>query len=197
MKKNYIVLFVIGSVLLSIIMACQSDSYTPKPKGFFRISLPEKEYRMIDSNFPFTFEYPIYAHIEKSPNFESYVLYERFNIEFPAMKGTLHISYEEIDNNLDLLVEDAVEFVYKHVQKASAIPQKIVERPEDKVFGNIFEIKGNQTASTYQFYLTDSTNHYLRGALYFKIKPANDSLQPVINFIKEDVNHLIKTLKWK
>jgi gliding motility-associated lipoprotein GldD len=88
-------------------------------------------------------------------------------------------------------------FAMKHITKANSIDEKIINNSNDRVFGLIYNISGSGAASTYQFYLTDSTSHFLRGALYFYFKPNNDSIAPVIDFIKQDINHLIKTFRWK
>ena len=86
---------------------------------------------------------------------------------------------------------------YKHIPKASSIETRVIINPEDDVYGLIYEINGMGAASPYQFFVTDSSSHFLRGALYFNITPNNDSLAPVIDFIKEDIEHLILSLRWK
>ena len=87
--------------------------------------------------------------------------------------------------------------VMKHIPKASSIENKIYENPEKRIYGLTYTIAGVDAASPYQFYLTDSTKHFIRGALYFNTIPNNDSLAPVIEFLKEDINHLIETFEWK
>jgi gliding motility-associated lipoprotein GldD len=121
----------------------------------------------------------------------------RFNIEFPAVKGTLHLTYEPLNQNLDTLIEDAVEFVYKHVPKATTISKSVISRKDENVYGTLFHIKGKSAASTYQFFVTDSTTHFIRGALYLNTFTNNDSLKPVLDFLKYDVDHFIGTLEWK
>ena len=86
---------------------------------------------------------------------------------------------------------------FKHISKASSIENRVIINPEAKVFGLIYEIKGMGAASPYQFFVTDSSSHFLRGALYFNMIPNNDSLAPVIDFLKEDIEHLLLSLKWK
>jgi len=94
-------------------------------------------------------------------------------------------------------MEDSRKLAYQHSVKAEAINEKLVKRDTAKVFGLLYDIEGLNTASSVQFFLTDSTNHFLRGALYFNLVPRNDSLSPVIKFIKKDITHLIETFKWK
>lgn len=180
--------------LMALATSCGSD-YMPKPRGYFRIDLPEKKYQSFDTNFPYMFNYPVYSTIQAdllAPG-EPYWI----NLEFPQFSGKLHLSYKVIDDNLPQYLEDSRTMVYKHIPKANAINNRMIINNEDKVYGLIYEIDGLGTASPYQFYVTDSTHHFLRGALYFNIKPNNDSLAPVIDFIKEDIEQLINTFQWK
>ena len=120
-----------------------------------------------------------------------------FNIEFPDFKGKIHISYKKIDNNLTAYLEDSRTMAMKHIPKASSIENKQYEDPVKNVYGLTYDISGTEAASPFQFYLTDSTNHFVRGALYFNTIPNNDSLAPVIDFIKQDIQHLIETFEWR
>ncbi len=183
--------------LLSIFLYACGDNSSPKPRGYFRINLPEKEYRNFDSVFPYTFEYPVYAKIkpDQSPSSEPYWA----DIRFPSFNAAIHLSYKTVGsmNDLNLYFEDSRTFANKQIPKANAIRENVVVNPEADVYGLTYEVQGTNAASTYQFYLTDSLNHFLRGALYFNFHPNNDSLAPVISFIKEDIEHMIETLEWK
>ncbi len=180
-------------ILSFIILGC-NDVSIPKPKGYFRISFPEKKYLLFDTTYPYTFEYPEYSKIEPDKNStEPYYL----NINFPLFNGSLYITYKKINKNLDTLIEDSHIFVNKHIPKATSIDKKVWNNGIDKVFGLTFDIEGVGAASPYQFYLTDSTTNFLRAALYFNNVPNNDSLAPVIQFLKTDLTHLIETFKWK
>ncbi len=180
--------------IAGLITACENH-YTPKPRGYFRIDLPQKKYRLLDSVFPYTFEYPVYSKITGDPYFpnEKYWI----NIEFPRFKATLHISYKNVNHNLKTYLEDAHTLVSKHIPKASAINDSIIINRKKHIFGLAYDIEGTGAASPYQFFLTDSTSKFLRGALYFNVSPNNDSLSPVINFLKKDIKHLIGTFNWK
>ncbi len=183
-------------VFLFLLISCDQDNYMPKPHGYFRIDLPRHESRLFDTTFPFQFEYPVYANIV----FDEYTQSEPFwlNIDYPEYHGKIHLSYKDVKNaNLNELVEDARTMVYKHAPKAIGIKESIVSDPENKVYGLVYTIEGRDAASTFQFYVTDSTRHFLRGALYFYARPNNDSLQPVINFIIDDIDRMIGTLEWK
>ena len=188
--KTYIGVIII---VISIILGGCNKKYTPKPRGFFRIDLPEKKYRKLAPNYPYSFEYPVYTviKIDDSKNSENYWL----NIEYPDLNGKIHLSYIEINNNFDQIIEDTRKLAYKHTIKADAINEKIFLKPEKKVYGILYEIEGN-AASSVQFFLTDSTKHYLRGALYFNVEPNKDSLAPIINFVKEDIKVLIESFEW-
>lgn len=190
MKK--IMLFLL-SLSLFLAFSCKKE-YIPKPRGYFRISFPEKTYHQLYSvTFPYRFEIPGYSQI--IPDDER--LAEPFwvNLKIPAHKAELHISYKKVDNNLPKLTEDSRKLAYKHSIKADAINERIFINKEKKVYGTIYLIDGN-SASPLQFYLTDSTKHFLRGALYIREVPNIDSIRPVIEFLTPDIIHLIETTEW-
>lgn len=192
--------------VLLLMAACNGNhDYSPKPRGYFRIIFPEKAYQQYNSQYPFTFVYPKYAVIEKDTN----VAPERkdkklanmkylLNMQFPQFNGTLHLSYESITSKkvFDQLTEDARKFAFNHAVKATAIDQAIIHNPERKVYGVYYSIDGN-AASSIQFFITDSVKNYMRGALYFNSTPRLDSIQPVLKFVKKDIDTMIKTFKWK
>ena len=174
--------------------SCQSP-YAPKPRGYFRIDLPEKEYKSFDTVYPYTFEYPVYASVSESKHAQG----EKYwiDIKFDQFDATLHMSYKQVNENLFTYLEDAYTLATKHIPKADAIyDSTIIERERD-IFGLVYQIEGSEVASPYQFLLTDSTTHFVRAALYFNTIPNNDSLQPVIVFLKEDIDHLIHSFNWK
>jgi len=120
------------------------------------------------------------------------------DVYFPQFKGKLHLSYKVVnDTNLIYYLEDTRKFVVKHIPKANAIDDSLIFDREKNIYGLLYEIQGGNAASPVQFFVTDSTRHFVRGALYFNVKPNNDSLQPVINFLRKDIDHLIGTFRWK
>ncbi|MDD3875218.1 MAG: gliding motility lipoprotein GldD [Bacteroidales bacterium] len=193
-KKKYLL---ISSVItfLFFLSACENNYY-PKPKGFFRIDLPEKEYKMFDSlPFPYSFEIPDYAVIY--PDTDSFAEPFWLNMYFPVFNASMHFSYKHVNNNLNVFIDDAHLFVSKHIPKANLINERKYINPESRVYGLLFDIEGSGAASPLQFYLTDSTAHFVRGALYFNFLPNNDSLEPVIDYISADIQHLIETFHWR
>lgn len=181
-------------LLAAIIISCGGD-YVPKPSGYFRIDLPEKKYQQLDSIFPFSFEYPVYSRIVQDPQAPSEPNW--INIDFPKFKGRVHLTYRKVENNLPKFLEDSRTMALKHMSKSTGISEQLVSNPDRKVYGLVYTISGSSAASTYQFYLTDSTRNFVRGALYFSVSPNNDSLSPVINFVQEDIRHLVETFRWK
>jgi gliding motility-associated lipoprotein GldD len=197
-KKNNISFLysILATFCILFFASCGGSSdYTPKPKGYYRIDLPKKQYVVFDSTYPFTFEYPVYAKVspDKDKNAEPFWM----NIDFPTFKGKIHISYKMIKHNLSKFSDDAYNLAMKHIPKATNIDDELIDIKEHKVYGMIYNIEGEGAASTYQFFVSDSTSNFVRGALYFNVKPNNDSLSPVIDFIKLDIQHLIKSLRWK
>ncbi|NQU32643.1 MAG: gliding motility lipoprotein GldD [Bacteroidetes bacterium] len=182
------------SIIISIIMISCDQNYTPLPRGYFRIDLPEHTYKLSDTTLPYYFEYPVYTYLQSSPQNPNQKYW--LNIEYPQFKATVFLSYKEIDNNLITYLEDSYTLVSKHIPKAEDISESLIVDRGRNVYGLIYKIEGSGAASPYQFFVTDSASHFLRGALYFNIVPNNDSLEPVINFISEDIEHLINTIQW-
>ncbi|MGE5395015.1 MAG: gliding motility lipoprotein GldD [Candidatus Saccharibacteria bacterium] len=190
--RNILFVFCLLSVLMTV--SCKKD-YIPKPRGYFRIAFPDKAYVPVDSaQLPYRFEIPVYGHLEtdKERIAEPYWM----NLKFPKNKAEVHISYKKVEGNLAALTEDSRTLAYKHSIKADAINERIFVNPQKKVYGTIYQIEGN-AASPLQFYLTDSTRHFLRGALYIREVPNIDSIRPVIDFLTPDVIHLIETTEWR
>jgi gliding motility-associated lipoprotein GldD len=181
-----------------MITSCDDDDdklFSPKPRGYFRIDFPTKNYRMFDSVCPYRFEIPTYARITQDRHKGAEPCW--INIEFPQFKATVHLSYKAInDTSLNQYLEDSREFAIKHQIKATGLDESVVIRDSAKVYGLVYDIAGN-TASSVQFYLTDSTKHFLRGALYFNTITNIDSLKIVIDFIRKDILHMVQTCEWK
>lgn len=180
--------------------ACEEYVPVPKPREYPRVIYPEKEYQRFDQNYcDFSFELPKYAVIERDTTFfdkrpESECW---FNIAVPSLNAKIHCSYYPISGRerFDELVQDAFTMAQKHNIKANYIEEIPVHRSDAHVHGIVFNIEG-ATASSYQFFVTDSTRNFLRGALYFNTQARPDSLAPVLAFMKADVNRLVNTLSW-
>lgn len=183
----------LGLILSLILIACENN-FLPRPNGYFRIDLPEKEYKRADTiPFPFSFDIPTYAHVNlertrKDSNF--------LNIDFPRFSARLHLSYIPVDTNIAKLLEDARTLVFKHVSKAQDIKEDLVYNKEERIFGTYYQIAGDAASGT-QFFITDSSNHFLRGALYFSAQPNYDSIAPVQDFLSADIENMIETFQWE
>lgn len=180
-------------LMLFFMLGCGED-YVPKPRGFFRIALPEKDYVMSDSALPYRFAYSENAFITHDPHAPDQKNW--INIVYPRFKGKIHVSYKSVDGNLSEYTEDSRNFVMKHIPKSTGIIETLIADYDRKVFGMLYEIQGAEAASPLQFYLTDSVSHFIRGALYFNTEPNNDSLSPVISYIRNDVDSLIQSIEW-
>ena len=196
MMKNKVSILLVALAIAVIAVSCDSDdNYLPKPRGYFRIDLPEKAYTKVDTIEKYSFECPNYALVTPdiySPNEKNWV-----NIEMPQFKGSIHMTHKPVNGNLGEYLEDVHTMVVKHLQKANGMRDSLIVNEEHNVYGMFIEMDGKGVATPMQFYLTDSTKNFVRGALYFNFKPDNDSMQPVINFIREDIDHLINTFEWK
>ncbi len=182
----------------AMVSSCNSP-FTPKPRGYFKIDLPERKYQLYNEvGYPYSFEYPVYSQVVKDTLFFGQETENPWwvNIDFPSFNGKIYLSYKQIGpNSLDKLVNDAFNLTNKHSQKAHSIEDSAIINP-NKVYGMFFKV-GGDVATAYQFFLTDSTKHFIRGALYFEATPNKDSIGVVNDFVAEDMKHLINTFRWK
>jgi gliding motility-associated lipoprotein GldD len=192
------ILFFIFYFLLFTFSSCNSP-YTPKPTGYFKIDFPEKKYQSFDKpGYPYSFEYPVYARVIRDSTFfgDSTENPWWINIDFPQFNARIYLSYKLIGKyKLDSLLNDAFNLTNKHSIKASYIDDSAMNISAN-VHGEFFKVEGD-VATANQFFLTDSTKNFIRGALYFDATPNEDSLRPVNRFLVDDMKHLINTFKWK
>ncbi|MBN2274170.1 MAG: gliding motility lipoprotein GldD [Bacteroidales bacterium] len=197
MRNRHNIISFIWTILTVLVLfpavSCKK-TYTPKPRAYFRIDLPEKAYRQYSTECPFTFEYPVYGEIVEYTGKDAEPCWN--NIEFSQFKGKIHLTYKPVNENLADYIEDIRMLAYKHIIKADDIIDKPFYYPDRHVYGILYDIRGN-TASSVSFFATDSLHNFLSGSLYFGVPPNIDSIAPVLEFLKEDILHLIETLKWK
>lgn len=178
---------------MTLLQGCHEE-YTPRPRGYYRISFPQKSYHTLEARMPYSFLVPDYAQVSPdllNPDQPCWI-----TLDIPANKAQIHISYKKVEGNLASHIEDSRTLAYKHTQKASSIEEQLFINAKNRVYGTLYTLKGN-AASPVQFYLTDSTRHFLRGALYIREVPNWDSLRPVIDFLSKDVLQLIESVEWK
>jgi len=181
-------------IAFTLVFSSCGETPVPRPKGYFRIDFPEKTYLEFKADAPYSFCYPAYARL--APYSGTQKSSHWCNLEFDRFRATLHLSYLSLNGTSGKELEDAHELVYKHAARANAINEIPFSDLTKKVYGLLYEIEGN-AASPLQFYLTDSTRHFLRGALYFNSSPNADSLQPVVAFLRPDIQKLMGSLEWK
>lgn len=187
-------------ILAATIFAYCGDStnYIPKPKTFPRIDFPQKAYKEFNpSGNPYSFEIPVYSSMDKDASGVYTLQPYWYNLNFKPFNATLHLTYHRFENFnvFDSLLYNTRKLVKKHIQKAEDIEEVKIQTYNSKLRGVFFNIEGN-TATNLNFYITDSSHQFIRGALYFNQKTTSDSIAPVFQYMKKDVEHLIKTFKW-
>lgn len=191
MKSKWLIVIAVCLGLVS----CENDNYVPKPIGFSRIDFPDHEYVLYDEECPFSFEYGVMSKVIRVKGKNGATCW--FNLEYPNQKAKVHFSYLTIDGvSIENLTKDARKLAMEHLSKADDYEENVIVDTAQNVYGIIYDFKGS-TASNMQFYLTDSINHFVRGALYFEVTPKADSLAPTEKYIEEDLAHLIQTFNWK
>jgi gliding motility-associated lipoprotein GldD len=187
-------------VLIILLSSCRkktdSGDFVPKPKGYNRIDLPMAEYQQMTENHPFSFQYSTQAVLK--PDTVRWAEPHWMYVYYPNLKAMIQLTYKPLGgdkNKLMKLIDDAHKLAARHGQKAYSIRDLILKTPSGKS-AMLMELEG-EVPTYLQFYTTDSTKHYLRGALYFNTALKSDSLAPVIDYLKKDVIHLLNTLEWK
>ena len=185
---------IVPVLLVAIAMVSCGRATAPKPYGYYRITVPDTAYADFESvypRYPYTFALSQNAQVQPRAD-EPYWI----NIYYPALDATIHCSYKSVQHNLRELTNDALEFVYRNASFASAIPEREYSHPEAQVYGVLFDLEGN-TASSCQFFITDSTRHFFRASVYCNCPPNADSLAPVYNYLRKDVIRMVETFEWK
>ena len=178
------------SFLLAILFlsACGNEPF-PKPKAFLNLEYEDQQYTQLLLERPYAFEVPKSSVVQDEPK-------KWLKIQYPQLKASLDITYRKVDGNLRELLVESEKLVFKHTVKAEQISSNDYTDDDRKVFGTLYDITGN-TASQIQFHITDSTQNFIKGALFFNIKPNYDSVLPAVAHIKKDVLHLMETFEWK
>jgi gliding motility-associated lipoprotein GldD len=187
MLKKQLTIFTLLTILFSV-FSCKNE-VLPKPSSYLRLDYPEAKYVNFENQCPFAFEM----------NSEAIIKGEKdcgFTILYPKMKATIYLTYKPVNNNINLLLKDAQKLTYEHVIKADDILEQPYLNPAKKVFGMFYQVDGN-AATNSQFYVTDSVKHFVTGSVYFYAKPNFDSVMPAASYVRNDMQRLMETLKWK
>jgi gliding motility-associated lipoprotein GldD len=186
LKKIFtiIVLFIITLTVFS----CKDD-VVPKPTSYLRLDYAEAKYVNFENQCPFAFEMNADAVIKGEENCG-------FTILYPRMKATIYLTYKPVNGDINKLLRDAQKLTYEHVIKADDILEQPYLNPDKKLYGMFYQVDGN-AATNSQFYITDSIRHFVTGSVYFYAKPNFDSIMPAASYIKNDMQHLMETIKWK
>ena len=216
MSVRKLIVALLIPILAISVMSCKPKALPePKPMGYFRIDLPEHRYCSVDTTelqlnyvgdnvfaasyeslLPFTYEQSVYANTTIEPQ-KDHSLW--MNITYPDLGASFRFTCFEVKNadSLRKLMISEDKMVKFHYQKADDVQYSVINDPEARLWGQTYEIFGKEVATPFQFWLTDSAHRFVRATLYFDGAPNNDSLQPVIQYLKEDAMHLINTFAWK
>jgi gliding motility-associated lipoprotein GldD len=180
--------FILFFIFAISFMGCKNEA-VPKPSSYLRLDYPIAEYSHYENDCQYSFDINSNAIITEKGDCN-------FEITYPKMKATIYLSYKPVNNNIKLLLEDAQKLTYQHVIKADDILEQPYINSEKRVFGMFYQVDGNAATNT-QFYVTDSTKNFVTGSVYFYAKPNFDSIMPAASYIKNDMQRLLETLKWK
>lgn len=180
-----------------LLCSCGGGDYTPKPTAYLRIDLPEKQYTLCDTMaLPFAFEREVGCELvwKRDTRGEKWV-----DLYYPRLRSVIYLSYKPIHGVKELRaqIDTSYKFLSMHFDHSTGIDERQFVDADHGVYATTSRLQGNHVASTYQFWVTDSSHHFLRGSLYLDYTPNNDSLAPVIQYLQADIDHLIETLRWR
>ncbi|WP_278034724.1 gliding motility lipoprotein GldD [Flavobacterium nitratireducens] len=187
-KQYHFKAVVLVFLALVLFSSCKKE-VLPKPQSYLRLDYPMVNYMHFENQCPFAFDMNSKAVIKGEKDCG-------FTITYPKMKATIYLTYKPVNNNLNKLLRDAQKLTFEHVIKADDILEQPYLNSDKKVYGMFYQVDGN-AATNSQFYLTDSTRHFITGSVYFYAKPNFDSIMPAASYIKNDMQHLMETLSWK
>lgn len=181
-------------VILLVLVSCEEAVYAPKPFGYQRIDYGAHAYvPMTPPGCPYSFE--VGQGVRWEPTTTNGGNSCWYNLVYPHLKAKVHMSYFEMDKAPDHYIEDARKLAMKHLVKADNYEEFYINDTTANVYGVVYDFSG-RSASNMQFYLTDSTRHFVRGALYFEVIPNADSLAPAEQYIETEIQQLVGSLKW-
>lgn len=200
MRKFTLVFINIVLLFTAFFISCRTDD-TPKPSAYPRVHYPERKgiltYDVADC--PYTFQMPDYYVVQRKSKFLNDTVFENcwLNLECSDLNATIYLSYKKLspDQTLEKLAGEAYKLTFNHTQKADYIQPQEIDNGHGGM-GLIYYV-GGDAASNIQFFITDTTEHFMRGALYFYAHPNADSLKPVVNFMIEDVKGILASWRWK
>jgi gliding motility-associated lipoprotein GldD len=189
MHKNLNYISGLTTVLIVLLFTSCKDDVLPKPPSQLRLDYPVAEYALFDNHCPLTFDMNAEATIKEDGNCG-------FSITYPKMKATIYLTYKNVNGDINKLLGDAQRLTYEHVIKADDILEQPYLNPNKKVYGMFYQVDGN-AATNAQFYVTDSLKHFVTGSVYFYAKPNYDSIMPAADYIKNDMQRIMESVKWK
>ncbi len=175
-------------ILIASLWACKKD-VLPKPAGQLRLDFLLAKYDRFNRKCPFDFDLNTQSTVIEKGNCN-------YEIHYPKMKATIYLSYKPVVGNIDILLRDAQKLTYEHVVKADDIVGQPFLNAEKRVFGMFYDVNGN-AATNAQFYVTDSTKHFMNCSVYFYAKPNFDSVLPAVSYLKKDMRHLMESFNWR
>jgi gliding motility-associated lipoprotein GldD len=187
-------------VALIFLASCGNNErvYQPKPKGYHRLALPEHEYMPLEGDYPYTFQVSKHAKVEQDKHFMAQPSW--IEVKYPEFGAEIDISYKEISDSPDSLagfVATSHRLTFKHQAKATKIEEYVAKGGKGGTLNAmLFDLEG-EIPSQFHFYAHDSTKHFFRAALYFNTASKNDSIQPIIEYLKLDMIQMLNTLEFK
>jgi gliding motility-associated lipoprotein GldD len=187
-NRSLIIEIALTVLMLLLFTSCKDDVF-PKPASHLRLDYPMAKYVGFEDQCPFSFEMNSNAIVKGEKDCG-------FTISYPKMKATIYLTYKPVNSNINVLLRDAQKLTYEHVIKADDISEQPYLNPSRKVYGMFYRVDGN-AATNSQFYVTDSTKHFVTGSVYFYAKPNFDSIMPAASYVRNDMQRLMETLRWK
>ena len=182
-------------LLLFLLLACQEAYFTPKPFGYHRLDLKTPIYHWLNEKAPYKFLISDQAEVQPDRH---YLARDHWiEIYYPEYEAVMNVSYKPIKNNSDSLArffETSLRLTQKHHIRASSIDEYTLKTAKG-YHAVIHELEGN-VPSPMQYIVTDTMQHFLRITLYFPYSDKNDSIAPIITYLKQDMLKMLHSTEW-
>lgn len=177
-----------------------SPNPRPLPRMYPRVVFPERNEVVFSKDIcNMTFKYPDYFnYVQDTSFFDSRPIHPCwFDMNALSLNASIHFSYYPISDRsaYDKLINDVYKMVGEHNIMATFRSEKPIMNEKENAFGLAFEIEG-EVASPLQFFLTDSTRNFVRASLYFNAKVDPDSTKIIYDYIKQDIDLMIRSWEW-
>ena len=185
MKKLIIILFIFFLVISLYLYVTKHEYYIPKPEALVKIELPESR-TSIYTDEKISFKYSNSTSVKLKDNF--------YSLNYPQYSSSISFKITPL-LDYDLELYNFENSISVHEKQGAYINANVIQDTSENIYGVLCYLEGNKIATSSQFFITDSTNFFVRGGLDFDcaISPEIE-VQNII--MKQEILKFIQSFKW-